>query len=54
MKTFAQIEGLYVFKKVTYYSVRIEDAKLNELEKFIKRYEKDKEVEEDFGSKDIY
>lgn len=48
MKTFAQIEEVYTFEKVTYYSVRSEDAELNELERFIERYEDDLEVAEEF------
>lgn len=48
MKTFAEIEELYSFSRVTYYSVRIEGADLNEMEKFIERHKEVSEFKEEF------
>ena len=48
MKTFAEIEELYSFRKVTYYSVRIEGAELDEMEKFIVRHKNVSEFKKEF------
>ena len=47
MPTYAAIEEIYTFKKVTFYSVRIEDEPYSEIEKFILRFQKDKDYGEE-------
>ncbi len=49
MQTFAKIEEFYTYKKVTYYSVRIEDDELNETDKFYERFMDDDEWTEEFA-----
>jgi hypothetical protein len=39
--TYATIEETYTFKKLTFYSVRIEDESYSEVEKFILRFQQD-------------
>ena len=48
MKTIAQIEELHSFYRVTYYSVRVEDSDLNEIERFIQEYKDLPEFREEF------
>lgn len=40
--TFATIEEIYTFKKVTFYSVRLENQSYTEVEQFILRFREDK------------
>ena len=47
MPTYAAIEEIYTFKKVTFYSVRIEDEPYSEIEKFILRFQKDKDFDDE-------
>lgn len=49
MQTYAKIEEFYTYKKVTYYSIRIEEDELNETDKFYERFMNDKEWEEEFS-----
>jgi hypothetical protein len=48
--TYATIEETYVFKKVTFYSVRIEDDAYSEIEKFIIRFQQDKKYQEELDN----
>ena len=41
MTKWATIEEIYTFKKVTYYSIRLEEDSYSETEKFILRFEND-------------
>jgi hypothetical protein len=44
----ASIEEIYTFRKVTYYTVRLEDEPHSEMEKFILRFETDNVFQNDF------
>ena len=47
MANWAIIEELYTFKKVTYYTIRLEEAAYSETEKFILRFEADAQYQYD-------
>lgn len=48
MAQWASIEEIYTFRKVKYYTVRLEDDPHSEMEKFILRFEMDAEFQNDF------
>ena len=48
MAQWASIEEIYTFRKVKYYTVRLEDEPHSEMEKFILRFEMDVEFQNDF------
>lgn len=50
MANWANIEEIYTFKKVTYYTIRLEDELLSETEKFISRFEFHPQYQNDFES----
>ena len=47
MANWAIIEELYTFEKVTYYTIRLEEAAYSETEKFILRFETDAQYQYD-------
>ena len=47
MANWAIIEELYTFKKVTYYTIRLEEDTHSETEKFILRFEADAQYQQD-------
>ena len=47
MANWAIIEEIYTFKKVTYYTIRLEDELYSETEKFILRFESDEQYQQD-------
>lgn len=48
--TYATIEETYTFKRVKFYSVRIEDETYSEIEKFIIRFQQDKKYQEELDN----
>jgi hypothetical protein len=44
----ASIEEIYTFKKVKYYTIRLEDEPYSEMEKFILRFEMEADFQNDF------
>lgn len=50
MNTFVTIQEFQRFKKVTYYTVQIEDHELTETDKFLEAMEKEKEYQEEFSN----
>jgi hypothetical protein len=45
--TYATIEETYIFRRVTFYSVRIENEAYSEIEKFIIRFQQDKKYQQE-------
>ncbi len=48
MPQFATIEEFYTYKKVIYYSIRVEEDELMETEKFYQRFMENQEYKEEF------
>lgn len=47
MANWAIIEEIYTFKKVTYYTIRLDNNAYSEMEKFILRFERDSQYQHD-------
>jgi hypothetical protein len=48
--TYATIEETYTFKKVTFYSVRLENQPYSEIEQFILRFKQDKKYKDELDN----
>ena len=48
--TYANIEEIFAFKRVTYYSIRFENDAYTEVEKFILRFQQDRKYQEELNN----